>query len=86
MLSSLGVGALRQGQYAAMLATSGAFRTVRDEPVLHPRKKTWAIYLADDLWVCGASLSSGGIVYKMGARYVLCSRGGGARSTGHGRL
>ncbi len=64
MLSSLGVGALRQGQYAAMLATSGAFRTVRDEPVLHPRKKTWAIYLADDLWVCGASLSSGGIVYR----------------------
>jgi len=64
MLSSLGVGALQPGQYAAMLATSGAFRTVRPEPELHPQKKTWALYLADGLWVCGSSLSSGGIVYR----------------------
>ncbi len=64
MLSSLGVGALQPGQYAAMLATSGAFRTVRPHPALHPKKKTWALYLADGLWVCGTSLSSGGIVYR----------------------
>jgi gluconokinase len=64
MLSSLGVGALQPGQYVAMLATSGAFRTVRPQPALHPQKKTWALYLADGLWVCGTSLSSGGIVYR----------------------
>jgi len=47
-----------------MLATSGAFRTVRREPLLHPERKTWAIYLAEGLWVCGASVNSGGIVYR----------------------
>lgn len=64
MLSSLGAGALQPGQYVAMLATSGAFRTVTSQPLLHPQKKTWALYLADGLWVCGSSLSSGGIVYR----------------------
>ena len=63
-LSSLGVGALQPGQYAAMLATSGAFRTVRRQHALHPKNKTWAYYLADGLWVCGTAVSSGGIVYR----------------------
>ncbi len=63
-LSSLGVGALQPGQYAAMLATSGAFRTVRRQHALHPETKTWAYYLADGLWVCGTAVSSGGIVYR----------------------
>ena len=63
-LSSLGVGALQPGQYAAMLATSGAFRTVRRRHALHPENKTWAYYLADGLWVCGTAVSSGGIVYR----------------------
>ena len=63
-LSSLGVGALQPGQYAAMLATSGAFRTVRPQHALHPENKTWAYYLADGLWVCGTAVSSGGIVYR----------------------
>ncbi len=63
-LSSLGVGALQRGQYAAMLATSGAFRTVRRQHALHPQNKTWAYYLADGLWVCGTAVSSGGIAYR----------------------
>ncbi len=64
MLSSLGVGAIGEGVYTAMIATSAACRTVDDRPILHPERATWSYYLADGLWVNGGAISSAGIVYR----------------------
>jgi gluconokinase len=64
MLSSLGVGAVGEGVYTAMIATSAACRTVATRPILHPRRATWSYYLADGLWVNGGAISSAGIVYR----------------------
>ena len=64
MLSSLGVGAVGEGVYTAMIATSAACRTVDARPILHPRRATWSYYLADGLWVNGGAISSAGIVYR----------------------
>ena len=64
MLSSLGVGAVGEGVYTAMIATSAACRTVDERPILHPRRATWSYYLADGLWVNGGAISSAGIVYR----------------------
>lgn len=63
-LSTLGVGAVKEGMYTVMIATSAACRTVSSSPVLHPEFHTWSYYLANGLWVNGGAISSAGIVYR----------------------
>ena len=76
MLSSLGVGAVGEGVYTAMIATSAACRTVATRPILHPRRATWSYYLADGLWVNGGAISSAGIVYRWVRDTLFADRAG----------
>ncbi len=76
MLSSLGVGAVGEGIYTTMIATSAACRTVDERPILHPRRATWSYYLADGLWVNGGAISSAGIVYRWVRDTLFADRSG----------
>lgn len=65
-LASLGSGAMEKGSMGVAIGASGAARVVMEEPKLDgdERTRTWCYYLADQHWVCGAAINSGGNVYR----------------------
>jgi gluconokinase len=63
MLQTIGTGCVSPGQMVAMVATSGAVRTVVDRPRTDARARTWCYYLAEGRWVAGAAINNGGLVY-----------------------
>ena len=66
VLANLGSGAIEKNSMAVMIGASGATRVVLEEPKLDKDEKarTWCYYLADQHWVCGAAVNSGGNVYR----------------------
>ena len=63
VLQTLGTGVSSPGQFVAMVATSGAVRSVVDRPVTDgDLARTWCYYLAEGRWVAGAAINNAGIV------------------------
>ena len=63
VLQTIGTGTVSPGQMVAMVATSGAIRSVVDSFQTDPRARTWCYYLAAGRWVVGAAINNAGIVY-----------------------
>lgn len=64
VLSSLGLDAIRPGDVAVAIGTSGAVRTVVDRPHTDPLGRTFCYLLADRHWVVGGPINNGGIVFR----------------------
>ena len=63
-LSNVGVDAIRPGDVAVTIGTSGAMRTVVDRPVTDPRGRTFCYALTDRHWVIGGPVNNGGIIFR----------------------
>ena len=63
VLQTIGTGTVAPGQMVAMVATSGAIRSVVDSFQTDPHGRTWCYYLAAGKWVVGAAINNAGIVY-----------------------
>jgi gluconokinase len=59
--SSLGAGAVLQGQATCMIGTSGALRSFSPRPVLDPSARSWCYAVDEGRWLVGGALNNGGI-------------------------
>ncbi|MDO5499438.1 MAG: gluconokinase [Propionibacteriaceae bacterium] len=66
-LGNLGTGALSPGVAGLSLGTSGALRTVVEEPDVDAEGRLFCYALTEDAWVVGGAISNGGII----GRWVL---------------
>lgn len=64
VLSNLGVGAVKKGEVAVTIGTSGAIRTVIDKPQTDPKGRIFCYALTEDHWVIGGPVNNGGIVLR----------------------
>lgn len=64
VLANLGVGAIASGEIAITIGTSGAVRTVAQEPITDPRMRTFCYALTENRWVIGGPTNNGGIVLR----------------------
>ena len=64
VLANLGVGAIGKGEYAVTIGTSGAIRTVVDQPITDPLGRTFCYALTDQHWVIGGPINNGGIALR----------------------
>lgn len=64
VLSNLGVGAIRPGDVAVTIGTSGAMRTVVDRPRTDAAGRTFCYFLTDRHWVIGGPVNNGGIAFR----------------------
>jgi len=63
-LANLGVGAVEPGQVASSIGTSGAVRTVVQQPRFDARERTWCYVLSRGTWFVGGAINNGGVVYQ----------------------
>lgn len=61
-LSNLGVNALSTGSVALSIGTSGAIRSVTNQPLTDEKERTFCYALTEDHWVVGGPVNNGGIV------------------------
>lgn len=66
-LGNLGTGALDPGVGGLSLGTSGALRTVVEEPDIDAEGRLFCYALTEDAWVVGGAISNGGII----GRWIL---------------
>ena len=64
VLSNLGLGAIRPGDVALTVGTSGAIRTVVNQPITDPEMRTFCYALTEKHWVVGGPFNNGGVVLK----------------------
>jgi len=64
VLSNLGVDAVRPGDVAITIGTSGAMRAVVDRPRTDPAGRTFCYLLTEKHWVVGGPVNNGGIVFR----------------------
>lgn len=64
VLSNLGVGAIRPGEVAATIGTSGAIRTVVEKPVTDVKGRTFCYALTENHWVVGGPVNNGGMIFR----------------------
>lgn len=64
VLSNLGVNAIKPGEVAVTIGTSGAIRAVVDRPLTDPSGRTFCYALTDQHWVIGGPVNNGGIVFR----------------------
>lgn len=81
VLQTLGTGVSAPGQFVAMVATSGAVRSVVDRPVTDgDQARTWCYYLAEGRWVAGAAINNAGIVLAwLRDQWAAVARANGGR-------
>jgi gluconokinase len=63
-LSNLGVGAISSGDVAVTIGTSGAIRTVSDQPVLDESGRTFSYPLTEKHWISGGPVNNGGLAFQ----------------------
>lgn len=63
-LANLGTAAIDPGVVAVTVGTSGAVRSVTDEPLTDERGRTFCYPLTEESWVVGGPISNGGIVLR----------------------
>ncbi|MGG1572957.1 gluconokinase [Fictibacillus sp. NRS-1165] len=64
VLSNLGVNAIEPGVVAVTIGTSGAIRTVSDNPVTDQKGRTFCYALTDKHWVIGGPVNNGGMTFR----------------------
>ncbi|TCW41467.1 gluconokinase [Laceyella sacchari] len=64
VLSNLGVNAIRQGEIAVTIGTSGAIRTIIDKPQTDSKGRIFCYALTDKHWVIGGPVNNGGMVLR----------------------
>ena len=63
-LANLGVNAIKPGKVALTIGTSGAIRTVVNQPVTDKEERTFCYALTEDLFVVGGPVNNGGVVME----------------------
>ncbi|MFC7062008.1 gluconokinase [Halobacillus seohaensis] len=64
VLSNLGVNAIDPGVIAVTIGTSGAIRSVTNEPKTDPKGRIFCYALTEDHWVIGGPVNNGGMVLR----------------------
>ncbi|WP_409304831.1 gluconokinase [Peribacillus sp. SCS-155] len=64
VLSNLGVNAIRQGEIAVTIGTSGAIRTIIDKPQTDAKGRIFCYALTEKHWVIGGPVNNGGMVLR----------------------
>lgn len=64
VLSNLGVDAIKAGEVAVTIGTSGAMRAVVDRPRTDPAGRTFCYLLTENHWVVGGPVNNGGIAFR----------------------
>jgi len=64
VLANVGVGAMGQVEYAVTIGTSGAVRTVVNQPLTDEQGRTFSYVLTDNRWVVGGAINNGGILLR----------------------
>lgn len=64
VLSNLGVNAIRKGEIAITIGTSGAIRTIIDRPKTDVKGRIFCYALTEKHWVIGGPVNNGGMVFR----------------------
>jgi len=64
VLSNLGVNAIRKGEIAVTIGTSGAIRTIIDKPQTDEKERIFCYALTESHWVIGGPVNNGGMVLR----------------------
>ncbi|MCU0893912.1 MAG: gluconokinase [Rhodospirillales bacterium] len=64
VLSNLGLDAVRPGDVAVTIGTSGAMRAMVGRPQTDPEQRTFCYHLTPDHWVVGGPINNGGIAFR----------------------
>lgn len=64
VLSNLGVNAIGKGEIAVTIGTSGAIRTIIDQPQTDDKGRIFCYALTDKHWVIGGPVNNGGMVLR----------------------
>lgn len=64
VLSNLGMNAIEPGIVAATIGTSGAIRTVIDQPSTDPKGRIFCYALTEKHWVIGGAVNNGGMLFR----------------------
>jgi gluconokinase len=59
--SSLGAGAVLQGQATCMIGTSGAFRVISPRVMLDSKVRSWCYAIDEGHWLVGGAINNGGL-------------------------
>src|SRR5699024_6316317 len=73
VLSNLGVNSFRKGEVAVTIGTSGAIRTIIDEPKTDEKGRIFCYVLTEDHYCIGGPVNNGGVVLKWLRDEVLAS-------------
>lgn len=80
VLSNLGVGAIEEGEVAITIGTSGAVRTIIDQPRTDEKGRIFCYALTEDHWVIGGPVNNGGVIFRwlketLGEKEVAVAKG-----------
>jgi gluconokinase len=64
VLSNLGVNAIGKGEIAVTIGTSGAIRTIIDQPQTDEKGRIFCYALTEKHWVIGGPVNNGGMVFR----------------------
>lgn len=64
VLSNIGVNAIKKGEVAVTIGTSGAIRTVIPKPHTDEKGRIFCYALTEDHWVIGGPVNNGGMVLR----------------------
>ncbi|GAB3521037.1 gluconokinase [Emticicia fontis] len=73
-LANLGSGAMKPGQMAFTMGTSGAVRMCVDQPYTDPKMRTFNFFLFENQYIIGGATNNGGIVLQWLEEQVLISK------------
>lgn len=64
VLSNLGVNAIKEGEIAVTIGTSGAIRTIIDKPKTDVKGRIFCYALTEHHWVIGGPVNNGGMIFR----------------------
>ncbi|MYL70594.1 gluconokinase [Halobacillus litoralis] len=64
VLSNLGVNAIGKGEVAVTIGTSGAIRTIINQPKTDEKGRIFCYALTEDHWVIGGPVNNGGMILR----------------------
>lgn len=64
VLSNLGVNAIKNGEVAVTIGTSGAIRTIINKPQTDEKGRIFCYALTENHWVIGGPVNNGGIIFR----------------------
>jgi gluconokinase len=73
-LANLGSGAMKPGQMAFTMGTSGAVRMCVGQPYTDPKMRTFNFFLFENQYIIGGATNNGGIVLQWLEEQVLTSK------------